>query len=366
MTQGPATPGPAPAVLGVLREPSLWLAAGATTVLFLAIMIVPLFGIFMGTFTPVPLIISYRARGRLFGLATGGAALVLVGAFYLLSGSPLGVLVFLEYCILGVVLGEGMLRGLPPGRLVGLGAGAVIAFGLVLLVATSSGEGEGPFSRGKSIVERQVRESLQLYDEVVSGSAAPDRLPPGRNPDDDLPAESRTESPFPDSNDAGIMDAGTPDARIEPLVEGLIRVFPSLMVMGTVLVSWANFLMTRMFLTRRGVTLPDQPNLKNWQAPEHLVWPLIGSGFALFLFSGAVSSLGLNGLIILGLVYFFQGLAIVAFWLDRKKAPRFFRVLTYTLIALQQYLTLGVALLGLFDMWLDFRKLKTITGGGAE
>ena len=156
------------------------------------------------------------------------------------------------------------------------------------------------------------------------------------------------------------------DARIEPLVDGLIRIFPGLMIMGTVLVSWANFLMARIFLMKRGLMSPDESDLRKWQAPEQLVWLLIASGFALFLFSGTASSLGLNGLIVFGLVYFFQGLAIVAFWLDRKKAPRFFRVLTYTLIALQQYLTLGVALLGLFDMWIDFRKIKTITGGGRE
>ena len=326
--------------------------------MFLAITFVPLFGIFLGTFTPVPLTLTYCARGRFFGLISIGAALTVVGAFFLASGAPWGGLVFLEYCILGGVLGEGLLRRFPPGRMVALGAGAVIGFGLILLMFTSSGDGGGLLLRGKSIVERQVRESLKLYDEILSSPQTAEKATEALNFQDDQGMEDGTRD---------LPTAPAPsDSRIEPLVKGLIRVFPGLMLLGTALVSWANFLMARIFLIQRKVIAPEEYDLKRWQAPENLVWLLIASGFALFLFSGGIASLGLNGLIILGLVYFFQGLAIVAFWMERKNAPRFFRILAYTLIGLQQYLTLGVALLGLFDMWIDFRKLKTITGGDKE
>ncbi len=69
--------------------------------------------------------------------------------------------------------------------------------------------------------------------------------------------------------------------------------------------------------------------------------------------------LGTNGLLILMTIYFFQGIAIVAFFFDKKQLPRFLRIVLYSLIAVQQLLLLVVIGLGFFDVWLNFRKLKT-------
>ena len=59
-------------------------------------------------------------------------------------------------------------------------------------------------------------------------------------------------------------------------------------------------------------------------------------------------------------LFFFQGLGIVSFFFERKKVPRFLKILLYSLIALQQLALLAVIGIGLFDMWFDFRKLKKI------
>ena len=40
--------------------------------------------------------------------------------------------------------------------------------------------------------------------------------------------------------------------------------------------------------------------------------------------------------------YFFQGIAIVSFYFDKKRLPRFVRVFLYTLVALQQLVLLAV------------------------
>jgi uncharacterized protein YybS (DUF2232 family) len=56
-------------------------------------------------------------------------------------------------------------------------------------------------------------------------------------------------------------------------------------------------------------------------------------------------------------VYFFQGIAIVSFYFDKKRLPRFVRVFLYTLIALQQLILLVVIGLGFFDLWVNFRRL---------
>ena len=63
-------------------------------------------------------------------------------------------------------------------------------------------------------------------------------------------------------------------------------------------------------------------------------------------------------LLIAAPIYFFQGIAIVAFYFDKKNLPRPLRVFLYSLIALQQFLLLIIIGIGFFDVWLDLRKLN--------
>jgi uncharacterized protein YybS (DUF2232 family) len=68
--------------------------------------------------------------------------------------------------------------------------------------------------------------------------------------------------------------------------------------------------------------------------------------------------IGINGLLVACVIYFFQGIAIVSFFFEAKRFPRLLRVMIYSLIAVQQILALIVIGIGLFDLWLDLRKLK--------
>jgi uncharacterized protein YybS (DUF2232 family) len=70
-----------------------------------------------------------------------------------------------------------------------------------------------------------------------------------------------------------------------------------------------------------------------------------------------VKLFGINGLLILMTIYFFQGIAIISFYFEKKRFPRLLRIVLYSLIALQQIVLLIVVGLGFFDMWLNFRKL---------
>jgi uncharacterized protein YybS (DUF2232 family) len=138
----------------------------------------------------------------------------------------------------------------------------------------------------------------------------------------------------------------------------LVSIIPSLTIASTLLVIWINILLARVLLKRKLGFHPDYEKLNLWQAPDFLVWFLIGCG-GLMLFPAGVSKLiGLNGLLILMTIYFFQGMAIVSFFFEKKQIPRFFKILLYSLIAIQQLVLLAVIGIGLFDMWLNFRKLE--------
>ncbi len=67
---------------------------------------------------------------------------------------------------------------------------------------------------------------------------------------------------------------------------------------------------------------------------------------------------GLNGLIIMLTIYFFQGIAVVSFFLNHKQFPRIARVFIYSMIFIQQLFLVLVVACGFFDTWFDFRKLS--------
>jgi uncharacterized protein YybS (DUF2232 family) len=149
---------------------------------------------------------------------------------------------------------------------------------------------------------------------------------------------------------------------LEKIRHVLVSIVPALVSASTLFITWISILLAKPVLQRRSLFYPDFGPLNVWKAPEYLVWGVIGCGISLFLPSTAVKTISLNGLLILMTVYFFQGIAIVSFYFNKKRFPRIIRVSLYTLIALQQLVLLVVIGLGFFDLWFNFRRLGKQAG----
>jgi uncharacterized protein YybS (DUF2232 family) len=146
--------------------------------------------------------------------------------------------------------------------------------------------------------------------------------------------------------------------RTPQLLEMMIQVLPALLLLSFALVVLVNVLyLGRRFPVQRA-TWFDLVSLREWKAPEPLVWGLIACGFALFVPGfNLLRIIAMNLLLIIGAYYFAQGLAVIGFYFHKNKVPRFLRGLTYVLIIFQQIFMLLVVGLGLFDLWGDFRRL---------
>ena len=141
------------------------------------------------------------------------------------------------------------------------------------------------------------------------------------------------------------------------ITEGFVRIFPSLVVISSLLAVWANFLLGRNILDRFGILYPRLVSLARWRSPEKIIWMFIFSGALLFLPSEGIVFISLNVFLVICFIYFLQGLAIISFLFQNKNVPAFFRYLFYFLIAVQQFLMIPIIALGIFDIWIDFRKV---------
>ena len=140
------------------------------------------------------------------------------------------------------------------------------------------------------------------------------------------------------------------------IIDGFTQIFPSLVIISSMLIIWANFLLGKQILGKAGITWPKFTKLTRWKSPEFIIWIFIISGGLFFVPYKDINIFSLNIFLVTCFIYLLQGLAIVSFLFQSRKVPLFFRYLFYFFIAVQQFLMIPIIAIGLFDIWIDFRK----------
>jgi len=154
-------------------------------------------------------------------------------------------------------------------------------------------------------------------------------------------------------------DMGIEQDQIEMLNQAFLIVLPGMFTVSFMATMWMNILIMKKLLKKKGIQLKSMDNLNHYKAPDYLVWVVIVLGTILFLPMEVPKYISINCLIALMLVYFFQGIAVVSFYFQKKKSPTALRIFFYSLIAVQLYFLILVIGLGFFDNWINFRKLGT-------
>jgi len=292
-----------------------------TIFIFTVSIYLPILGFFCAFFIPLP-ILFYRSK---LGRNRGGIIpVVVVIAMLAISGRlSVDVVFFIELLILGFVLSELIELNLTIEKTILLASGTVLGTGVAGLVIYSGISNTGIHNLVSDYVAKNLELTMALYESM------------GMSPE----------------------NIHMLSVSLKKIQYALVRIIPALVIATTLFISWANLLMARPILIGKKLFYPDFGFLNLWRPPEQLVWGVIASGGMLLLPSAAVKMLGLNGLIVSMTIYFFGGIAIVAYFFDKKKFPRILRTFLYTLIALQQFVLLFVIGIGFFDTWLNFRKI---------
>jgi uncharacterized protein YybS (DUF2232 family) len=156
----------------------------------------------------------------------------------------------------------------------------------------------------------------------------------------------------------GIDSAIPPEMRAN-IVEVTLRLSPALAVLAaafTVLINLGVFWRISGRQQRLGYMLFN--DLVRWSTPEWLIWVLLTTGFGLFIPVAALDTIALDLFVCVAAVYFCQGLAIMAFYFKVLSMPPAARGLIYFVTIVQPVLAALVCAVGIFDLWIDFRRLK--------
>jgi uncharacterized protein YybS (DUF2232 family) len=135
---------------------------------------------------------------------------------------------------------------------------------------------------------------------------------------------------------------------------------PGMVAIGVVVLWWVNILAGLRLAAAAG-PMPDLGGaLRAFRAPDAGLWLVIAAGVLAWLGDGAIGYWATNTVVVLAALFVAQGLAVVHSARLAFGVATGWLVVFYILMGLFVQLMLAVALLGLVDVWADFRsKLKS-------
>jgi uncharacterized protein YybS (DUF2232 family) len=177
--------------------------------------------------------------------------------------------------------------------------------------------------------------------------------------------EARALRPFDHLRSATFLEemraGGMPAEQIELWTEqvGSMRevmavVYPSAYIILAALVVLANAVLLRWYLARRDPGWLEGGEFEGLRWPLGLAVAFVASGLAVA--APALRPAGYNVLLVLAFFFVLQGLAVVAFYANRLAGPPVLRAAVLVLVLVNPWAPQILALLGLFDIWFDFRK----------
>ncbi len=295
----------------------------AALLLLTASVWIPFIGPFFGLLAPLPFLYYTSKLGRYEGVKLVGMTLLLVGVISYLTGASQLVFFCLEFSLLGFFISEVYRRGFTFGFTILWGTGAMLLAGAVLLLLIGLSRDMGPMELIHHHLEENLRETIQAYEELG------------------LDQKRITQV----------------EEWAKAAVEMIMRIYPALLVIGTGFMVWANVVISRPLFRIGNLKYPDFGPMDRWQAPDHMVWVLIAAGFALFLSGSGIKWLATNTLLVLVVIYFFHGLSILLFFLNKYRIALWMRIGIYVLVVFQWVFMVILGLAGLFDQWIDFRRI---------
>ncbi|KPJ51072.1 MAG: hypothetical protein AMJ41_00410 [candidate division Zixibacteria bacterium DG_27] len=139
----------------------------------------------------------------------------------------------------------------------------------------------------------------------------------------------------------------------------LVELLPSLLLLSVLFNLTVAYFLSCKLGSKVGYHIPPLPRFSRWRLSDYsLGMVLLGAIFSL-LHNPGVRIVGHNLLAFSAGLYFFVGFSVAEFFLVKLEVPRLLKLLFYLLIFLGQVLSLILlGVLGLFDSWFDFRKLR--------
>lgn len=306
--------------------------------LFLAVISVALcsFGP-LSVFAPVPLILAFLLYGRLTTLFIGGLCTSALWFVSVKFNIPLVLAgMYLTAFLYAILIAEVIFRNINPVK-------GLIYSGIILVTIV-----------GGSLVGFNQLSKVSVKAELKSAVVKLMTMVKEQNKDNEALNSSGDEA-------RAFQDfISKPDE----LTNEIYSILPSIIFVFVFFGLWVSLYMTlrnSMVWRYKNLYSYTLKDLINFKAPEFFVWPLIVSlAFVVGADYGlpkVTEVIGSNLLYCMGVFYLFQGFGVYNAFLQYLRIGGFLKTMfvVFTLVMAYKFL----AILGMFDLWFDFRKFFT-------
>ncbi len=294
---------------------------GWAVFLLLSPAFIPLIGPFFCLLTPLPFLYYSTKLGLQDGVKLMIPVILVIGLISQLTGYQNIVFKCIELGLMGLVLSELFRRKYSISQTIFFASGFMVLMNLCFIFWISLSSNLGPFEMILATFHEYLKDAIDLY-----------------------------------------KKAGVPEEQInefEKYGKALIdTVCFSFILVSIGLFVWLNVILSRLLFRMRNLEYPDFVPLDRWKVPENMVWGAITCGFASFFLTGIIQLVADNMLIVLMFIYFFHGISIILFFLNKYKLPSWIRIGVYFLLIIQPPFQILLAFAGILDQWVDFRKLN--------
>ena len=292
------------------------------TVYFLPVLVPALFG-WMNMVLAVPAFYVLRVFGTRGGTTLLRNGLLLAALIALLL-NQMGVFLFsLTMLPLGYSLDRSAALGEGPARAGARGAITLAATWIIFWTIYGLAAGMNPYSHLLQLLDTGFTQTFEAYKSNA-----------------DLPADV-------------LLDLDRVITELKLLIP---RILPGVLACMVLMTVWMNMVAGNTLLLHRNPEKAPWSGYSGWQLPDQVVWLPIVALVLTLVGQGRIRDAGICLLLVAGLVYFFQGLAVFIHLLERWKVPRYLRLIFYFLLVIQSYGLIMLAVLGISDVWIDFRR----------
>ncbi|KAF5045388.1 hypothetical protein SDC9_77133 [bioreactor metagenome] len=282
-------------------------------------------------FYPTPAIILAKRKGLKYAALSLMASDILVS---MLLGIQTGMIFLILYTPLAIALAYGVCKDEDANKTILYGSAAYMVSFVVLILLMNA-------VMGVNFVQQMTEmydESINIMKEMVSN------MPAGTN-------TAGTEQMIKTFDDMG-----------KTMNFIITNVFPAILVVASVVTSYINYLVASKFAKRFSISIRQHEGLSYFSFPRTFMAAmaaLLILSFVLNLFNINVSLIQVNLFMIVFAAMFFQGFAVLKFFLMRSSINKTLRTIILAMVLLMSGgFAQMLAIVGLVDLAIDLRKIK--------
>lgn len=288
--------------------------AALTVIFYLSSLYIPFLGVFLSFLCPLPVMFLVIRWNWKTGLL---ASLVASGIVFAFAGIVQALTCLLGFTLLGITMGLTIRKGWSSLEVIAWNAVVSLLSKLTLVGIAIILVGRNPLLENIAIMEEALGNVTRFLKNVG-------------------------------------------EINVQSLIDFMKLVLPAVLILASLFDTTLNFFLGRLVGQKLRIHFPEVASFGQWQMPRSVFWAFVLS-WLLVLTGGStfLGKVGVNLQVVTQILFLVHGLSLVYYFLGRYIHSRALKGVIIVFLLFQPFFSTLLSWLGIFDVWFDFRKIRS-------